>query len=317
MCNTDNSHLAELINEIIAAPGDTIPEDLRSVLMDGLASATFICPTDDEGNIGLLGIGPNTFIPACLDMEDFRRIFKDEGFSEYEFMDFSKVMKGFIDGVMVNPGSFGFIVNPGFANMVFSRIRTRDMPPVEKGYDVKVRMNEMRPIHWRDVIIPDNITFHELDDILKTLWGFNGYHLSMFMIRNERIHIMDSTVAESCMENDYFDSKTTLIRDFFDKYKKITYWYDFGDDWMFDIEIKKTVDYDKDYVTIKRFKGKYNPIEDCGGIYGLSETIYFAEHPEEEDDDYYSENVEYLCEFDMDYAQELLKSKNYVRRMYE
>ena len=66
------------------------------------------------------------------------------------------------------------------------------------------------------------------------------------------------------MDVDY-DSRTTLINDFFDGYDKITYWYDFGDDWWFDIEIKKKVGYDKNYVTIKRYKGKYILIEECKG----------------------------------------------------
>ena len=128
---------------------------------------------------------------------------------------------------------------------------------------------------------------------------------------------MDKSISQySLMEADY-DAKTTLINDFFDKYDKITYWYDFGDDWRFDIEIKKKVDYDKNYVTIKRYKGKYNPIEDCKGTFGLNEIVYYAENPDEKDDSYFCELVEYLEEFDMDDAQFELKNRIYVTSIWK
>ena len=235
---------------------------------------------------------------------------------EFEFKDLSRFLDSDMAGIMIDPGSSHFIMNQNLARMAFRKIDDKSKSPVRKGFDVKVRLNDLRPLHWRDLIIPENITFYELDDILKTLWGFNGHHLSMFFVKNENVRIMDDIVAEGCMIDEYLDSKTTFIDEFFEKYKKITYWYDFGDDWQFDIEIKKTVDYDKNYVTIKRFKGKYDPIEDCKGIYGLSEIIWYYENGED-DGSYFSDLVDYLCEFDMEYVQKLLENKNYVYRLYE
>lgn len=37
--------------------------------------------------------------------------------------------------------------------------------------------------------------------------------------------------------------------------------------------MKKTIDSDKDYPVIKRFKGKYNPKDDIGGVWGLERLI--------------------------------------------
>ena len=39
-----------------------------------------------------------------------------------------------------------------------------------KGYDVKVRLDDFKPLTWRDLIIPAGINFKELDTILKILW---------------------------------------------------------------------------------------------------------------------------------------------------
>ena len=79
------------------------------------------------------------------------------------------------------------------------------------------------------------------------------------------------------------------------------------------VEIKKKIDYDKDYVTIKRFKGKYDPIEDCNGVYGLSEIVDCAENPDEADFSDFSDYVEYLEEFDMEFTQLVLERKVYVK----
>ena len=181
---------------------------------------------------------------------------------------------------------------------------------VSEGYDVKVRLDNFRPLTWRDLIIPSNMTFDELDDVLKTLWGFDATHLSVFRVEEDNIQIMDGDIGDLSFED--YDSKYTDLNEFFDDYDKINYVYDFGDNWSFTIEIKKKIYYDKDYVTIKRYKGEYNPIEDGGGVSGLAETIYFAENPSESDDSRYADNVQFLEKFDMDSTQELLKNKKYV-----
>ena len=43
-----------------------------------------------------------------------------------------------------------------------------------KGYDVKIRLDDFRPLTWRDLIIPEKITFKDLDNIIKILYGFYG-----------------------------------------------------------------------------------------------------------------------------------------------
>ena len=311
MDNIKNTDLVDVVKEIIDDANDFITEDLEEKLANALKNSKLICPVDSEGNVGMIGLNQSVFIPASCDMEDFRHIFKDETPKAVEFKDFSKILKWNHDGIMLNPGSFGFILNRRQCARVFHMIEDEFKAPREKGYDVKVRLNDFRPLTWRDLIIPENITFDELDDILKTLWGFYGHHLSAFIIPKDNQMVINREIAQESMMRCDFDSSTTLIDDIFAKYKKITYWYDFGDDWKFDIEIKKKIDYDKPYVTIKRFKGKYNPIEDCGGPWDLSDIIDLAENPDDADS-FLADRVDELEEFDMEYTQNLLKMKSYV-----
>lgn len=310
-----NKHLIDLMERILNFPDDIISEELTEELIEYLSDSTLICPVDDDTLIGLQ-LGANTFIPACSDIERFREIFPNSNPKEVEFRKFSNYISDDMSGILINPGITGFVVSPAISRMVFAKISDRNKPPVTKGYDVKVRLNDLRPLTWRDLIIPENITFMELDDILKTLWNFNGHHLSCFLIKKDDLIIIDRKLSEETMMGCDFDANTTIIDDIFEKYDKVTYWYDFGDDWRFDIEIKKKIDYDKNYVTIKRYKGKYDPIEDCKGVYGLSEIIYLAENPDGEDMYGFGDWVDYLEEFDMEYAQRLLKNKGYVKSIW-
>jgi len=308
-----NEKITELTNRILDDPSDYIPNDLLRELTDCLAESEVYVPVDGD-EIVLYGWKPKTYIPISCDLDDFKKAFKDETPQIFQFTQLEDFITRNVAGFMINPGGRTFTLSKYLAGLAFNKNRKK--AKVTKGYDVKVRLNDFRPLTWRDLIIPDNITFMELDDILKTLWGFNGHHLSCFLLRKTRQTIIDDDLAtESMMRMDY-NANDTIISEIFDKYDKITYWYDFGDDWQFDIEIKKKIDYDNDYVTIKRFKGKYNPIEDCNGVYGLSEIVDCAENPDEADFSYFSDYVEYLEEFDMEFTQLVLERKVYVKSQW-
>ena len=148
-----------------------------------------------------------------------------------------------------------------------------------KGYDIKIRLDGCRPLTWRDLIIPADITFKQLHEIIQTLFGFNQMHLYAFRIGKYEICINEDEY-ENFLRNDMDEegglyASKTIINEFFDNYEKISYEYDFGDSWSFTIEIKKSVEYDKKYPTIKRYKGDYNPIEDIGGVYVLMDMIAY------------------------------------------
>ncbi|MBQ6628282.1 MAG: plasmid pRiA4b ORF-3 family protein [Methanobrevibacter sp.] len=271
MENIKNDHIVEVVENILEYPGDTMPLDLAEELMDYLCDATLICPSNDDGGIMFLQLGPNIFLPACCDIDDFKRIFKNQTPISYEFNDFSGFMDD-VDGIILNPGSFGFIVNTALSQMIFAKINNREKTNVLKGYDVKVRLDDFRPLTWRDLIIPAGITFKELDNIMKILWDFSGYHLSRFTFKDSW-DVITNEFEDIGFNLGELNSKEIIIDDYFENNKKLYWEYDYGDGWSFTIEVKKTVEYDKDYPLIKRYKGDYNPQDDIGGVWGLERLI--------------------------------------------
>ncbi|MDO5859861.1 plasmid pRiA4b ORF-3 family protein [Methanobrevibacter sp.] len=269
MENIKNDNIVEVVEKILKDPGDTMHVGLAHELIDYLVDATLICPSDGEGGITVLQLGPNLFLPASCDIDDFNRIFKERTPEKYEF----KNLKAFIkdtDGIILNPGSFGFILNPAFSKMVFTKIN--DKTPLSKGYDVKIRLDDFRPLTWRDLILPAGITFKYLDSIMKILWDFSGYHLSRFTFKDSP-DVITNEFEDIDFNPGELNSSEIIIDEYFENNRKIYWEYDYGDGWSFTIEVKKAVEYDKYYPLIKRFKGEYNPQDDIGGVWGLEKLI--------------------------------------------
>ena len=308
--NMAEDKIAEITRKISDSENENIT-DLYRKLIEALADAEVYCPVENDE---IMRFNDSMFISLSTSLEDFKEVFAESEFIKFKFPKLEEFIKRDDNGIFLNPGKNPYLMSLDFAQMAFNASKPRKQ--VTAGYDVKVRLNDFRPLTWRDIIIPENMTFMELDDALKTLWDFDGTHLSCFLIRKDDLIIIDDDLAGETMMGCDFDANTTTVAEIFDRYDRVTYWYDFGDDWQFDIEVKKKVDYDRDYITIKRFKGKYGPVEDCGGVYGLSEIVYYAEHPDEDDSDYYSQLVEYLPEFDQDIYQLYLEYKGYTRLMW-
>lgn len=179
-----------------------------------------------------------------------------------------------------------------------------------KGYLCKIVVKYSRPKAWREVIVPENTTFDELHEIMQVIMGLANYHLYLFKLDDSTI-VCDVSSGAFDMWDSYekLDSKTTCIDRYCEIMDKIFYRYDFGDEWEFDVEIKDIVDYDKPYPTLKRHRGKYDLLEDCRAAGGWNYIVQLKENPEEIEFeiDGFDEYVQYLSEYDKEYAQGILK----------
>ena len=83
-----------------------------------------------------------------------------------------------------------------------------------------------------------------------------------------------------------YDSSKARLSDYFSaKGQKMTYIYDFGDDWKHVISLKKIWPWPTAHPIIVAGEGKCPP-EDCGGLWGyeeLIETVSNPKHPEYKD----------------------------------
>lgn len=138
------------------------------------------------------------------------------------------------------------------------------------GYQLKITIRGSKPPIWRRVIVPEHISFCDLDDIIEKMFGWTHSHLYEFIIKDWGMRITGAPLME---EEDNADE---CIDSWMKVGSEIIYTYDFGDNWEHLIKVEKLVEYEHRYPVVLKFKGP-NMIEDCGGIWGFYDCIEVAE----------------------------------------
>jgi hypothetical protein len=133
-----------------------------------------------------------------------------------------------------------------------------------KAYQIKIILVDSEPLIWRRVMVPADITFKRLHDVIQFSMGWKDYHLYDFNIKEENLRI---TCDEEVIAEYEFYSKMQLTKENdphgfianilkikpklsskvkIDKYlakgNSIEYIYDFGDYWGHDIILEEVVE---------------------------------------------------------------------------
>ncbi|MGB0885484.1 MAG: plasmid pRiA4b ORF-3 family protein [Chitinophagales bacterium] len=154
---------------------------------------------------------------------------------------------------------------------------------MKKFYQLKIQVKRIRPSIYRTIIVPENITFLKLHSYIQTLFGLEDYHLWQF---NKGGHFDSTIISLDADEDDFLDfydkklkAKETKINEMLlDVKDKLEYWYDFGDDWLMNVEIQKI--FSKNELPKKADKIPFvlkakGPmlLEDVGGTYMFPDCI--------------------------------------------
>ncbi|MBI2631390.1 plasmid pRiA4b ORF-3 family protein [Candidatus Pacearchaeota archaeon] len=152
---------------------------------------------------------------------------------------------------------------------------------------LKIYLKDIKPKIWRRFFVSDNISFHQLHNIIQEIMGWENYHLYSFNIDGIRIELSDE---EGYSEYESENSKKIK----FNKYirvekQKFYYEYDFGDSWEHEIVVEKI--FENLPEGIKQIPyclegQRACPPEDCGGVWGYEELIKICKdknHPDYEE----------------------------------
>lgn len=154
-----------------------------------------------------------------------------------------------------------------------------------KTYQIKITLKRSKPSIWRRILIPSDLPLADFHKVIQTTMGWTNSHLHQFSKnRSYYAPVMD----EDYGDYNSIDYKGYKVSDLLKKEKdKITYEYDFGDDWIHEILLEKIEDKEMENNEAICIKGKNNcPPEDCGGMWGyyaMMEIINDPNHPEHED----------------------------------
>lgn len=145
---------------------------------------------------------------------------------------------------------------------------------------------EHHPV-WRKIIVPTQISFRKLHQILQITFDWKEYHLHDFYVLDRDkpiIHLVSSEEAFAYPDEVPMSMETDKkIADYIPEYTTMRYTYDFGDDWQHTIEVGRIIEnHTKNYPECLEGKGD-TPPEDVGGEGGYEaylEAVSDPEHPE-------------------------------------
>lgn len=121
------------------------------------------------------------------------------------------------------------------------------------GYIVKITIEDTHPPVWRRVLLPEKITFADLNEIIQILFGWDGEYQHEFTIPSEHIKI---TGKKSLWYGRQYLESETLIEELLFENKWIRYTYDFGNDWRHKIVYEKSDEaYEERYARLLKYRG--------------------------------------------------------------
>ncbi|MGP8215046.1 MAG: plasmid pRiA4b ORF-3 family protein [Bacteroidia bacterium] len=149
---------------------------------------------------------------------------------------------------------------------------------------VKITLENIKPLIWRRLLISSCTTFYELHHILQIAFGWKNHHLFQFKIEDYYIGIPDPDYDIGGVIK-MIDAKDVVMDKILtEKGYEITYEYDFGNNWKHTIIVEKFLNVEPGICSPSCMAGKRAaPPEDCGGVkgyYSIMETIIDKNHKE-------------------------------------
>ena len=130
---------------------------------------------------------------------------------------------------------------------------------MNKILQLKITLDGSKPPIWRRFLVSENITFHELHDIIQEIMGWSDYHLYQFTVNNLPI-----LIPHEDYDDDYEDSRKVKLKDFLNaERQKFGYLYDFGDSWDHRVVVERIMQKAGDKVPICIDGKMACPPEDC------------------------------------------------------
>ncbi|MEV0110788.1 plasmid pRiA4b ORF-3 family protein [Nocardia sp. NPDC050799] len=165
------------------------------------------------------------------------------------------------------------------------RPRPAKLPPKRKTRNgrapilrLRVDLRGARPPIWRRLEVPGDITLRALHNVIQVAFGWQDSHLYMFETDYGTFGRPDPELGTRS------DKKVTLEQVAYVPGDRVTYLYDFGDNWQHTIAVEKSLPADAS-VTYPRCTGgrRAAPPEDCGGMGGYEYSLEVLADPNHED----------------------------------
>jgi hypothetical protein len=133
---------------------------------------------------------------------------------------------------------------------------------------LKVTLRGSKPPIWRRLEVPSSITLDELHAVIQAAFGWENYHMHVFVTADGRQY------GDPDPELDFRSEYGLRLTRVAPVGHKLWYTYDFGDDWEHIVEVEKSLPAEPT-ATYPRCVGgrRAAPPEDCGGIWAFQQLL--------------------------------------------
>jgi len=153
-------------------------------------------------------------------------------------------------------------------------------------FQLKMQLAGVRPPVWRRVLVPGEIDLGGLHDVIQTAFGWTNSHLHQFEIGTARYGTPDPDWG---LEDVADESRAKLFR-LAEVGSRLTYTYDFGDNWDHHVTVEKVLDAQPGTRYPKCAAGRRAcPPEDVGGPWGYSDFLQALNDPKHDEHEQWSE----------------------------
>jgi hypothetical protein len=171
-------------------------------------------------------------------------------------------------------------------------------------YVVKVTLLGTSPPVWRRILVPRDITLHNLHRTLQTVMGWTNSHLHQFGLPRQRF---PGSIAHAGTKVAN-ENRTKLGELIWTVGARLLYEYDFGDGWQHELLVEEVLSGEESFQPTCVAGARCCPPEDCGGPQGFAELLYalrYANHPRHEE----------VCEWLGDFVPESFSAEEINRRL--
>jgi len=148
-------------------------------------------------------------------------------------------------------------------------------------YRIKVGLRDAKPPIWRRLEVPADITLSRLHRVIQVAFGWHDSHAHVFETPYGEYGVADRELGHRAEGPVTLEQVAPGVKD------RFRYVYDFGDNWLHDIEVEAVVDREPS-ANYPRCTGgrRAAPAEDSGGIGGWADSAAILAdpaHPEHEE----------------------------------
>ncbi len=147
-------------------------------------------------------------------------------------------------------------------------------------YQLKVTLRWSKPPIWRRLEVPGDIALDQLHHVIQVAFAWQDDHLHVFDTPLGRYGVADPGLQIRAAERAVLAQVAPSVK------AKLTYTYDFGDDWRHDIVVEKILDSDPQAVYPRCTGGRRAaPPDDCGGVSDYERVVTILADPAHPDYD--------------------------------